>query len=236
MMPRTGQPVRRDVTMRSWSLFVRMKPEPELFDLDSGCIAGFLGSWGSDGVYVRTENSGWKYYAPGSANWDSFHQMVYRNHRANRVTRAELAKLGVAPPPSNPPAGATQATKWADNFTTELPLSEVPSRIVDIIRIRAPSPTRIYLVLKEDEYETGFGDGKWLYAESGFTNEEEARVHWDDLEEEALEKRKESSFWYTYTFKEVTLYVDDSGRRVIADLDIEPYEHYGLDDICRLLS
>ncbi|MBI2753730.1 MAG: hypothetical protein HYX46_09505 [Betaproteobacteria bacterium] len=205
----------------------------ELYETDSVVVA-FLGSWGSDGLLRHNGPSGWTFHPAGSVIWDSFHQGVYRNYKADRLTSEDLERRGIPPPPADQYSGAP-AVAWKDQFNAEIPLSAVPPGILDRLKEDASRERSVYLVLYEDVYETAFGDGCFLYPQAAFWTENEAQIYLRlRLAEES--ERPKNEVGYKYRLKEIRLRADETGQKLAAALDIETYEHYSVDDVVRLLA
>lgn len=83
-------------------------------------------------------------------------------------------------------------------------------------------PARVWILLEEDEYETKFGDGRFIYAKAAFWTESEARA------------RLTTGTGWICTVKAIDLVRDGDG--VAADLKLGPDEHYTLEKVVALLS
>jgi len=206
----------------------------ELYETDSENVVAFLGSWGSEGLLNFHERSGWTFHPAGSIAWDSFHQGVYRNHKAHRLTSVDLERRGIPAPPADR-YGRTPAVDWKDNFNAELPLSAVPPGILDRLRENGSRQSSVYLVLYEDVYETAFGDGCFWYLQGAFWTENEARIFLRlRLAQEA--ERPKNELGCKYRLKEIRLSADETEQKLAAALEIEKYEHYSVEDVVRLLA
>lgn len=206
----------------------------ELYETDSGVIVAFLGSWGSDGLLSFHERSGWTFHPAGSVAWDSFHQDVNRNFKANRLTSEDLERRGIPLPPADQYNG-TPAVAWKDQFNSEISLSAVPPGILDRLREDGTRQRSVYLVLYEDVYETAFGDGCFWYPQGAFWTENDAR-NFLRLRLAKESERPANALGYKYTLKEIRLRADETGQKLAAALDVESYEHYSVDDVVRLLA
>ena len=83
-------------------------------------------------------------------------------------------------------------------------------------------PARVWLLLEEDEYETKFGDGRFLYATAAFWTESEATA------------RMVTGTGFLLTVKPLDLVRDGDG--VAGDLKLVPDEHITLEKVIELLS
>ncbi len=202
----------------------------ELYETDSEVVVAFL----SDGLLRFHPGSGWTFHPAGSVAWDSFHQGVYRNPKANRLTSEDLERRGIPPPPADQYRGAP-AVAWKDQFNAELPLSAVPPGILDRLKEHGSRETSVYLVLYEDVYETAFGDGCYLYPQAAFWSEQEAQSFLQLCLKKESERPKDE-VGYKYRLKEIRFRTDETGQKLSADLNIETYEHYSVDDVVRLLA
>ncbi len=206
----------------------------ELYETDSEVVVAFLVSGGSGGLLRYDGRSGWTFHPAGSLVWDSFHQGVYRNHRASRLTSEDLERRGIPPPPADRYSGAP-AVAWKDQFNAEMSLSAVPPGILDRLTEDASRERSVYLVLYEDVYETAFGDGCFLYPQAAFWTENEARIFLR-LRLAKESERPKNEVGYKYRLKEIRLRADETGQKLSAALNIEIYEHYSVDDVVRLLA
>lgn len=87
-------------------------------------------------------------------------------------------------------------------------------------------PARVWILLEEDEYETRFGDGRFLYATAAFWTESEATARRANL--------KADGSGLLYTLKTLDLVRDGDG--VAGELQLGPDEHYTLEKVIELLS
>ena len=96
-------------------------------------------------------------------------------------------------------------------------------------------PARVWILLEEDEYETKFGDGRFLYAKEAFWTESEAAARLSNLEADDLEWRRFAT-GYSILYSLTTLDLVRDGDGVAADLQLGPDEHYTLEKVIQLLS
>ena len=122
---------------------------------------------------------------------------------------------------------------WKDNFATEISVSAVPAGILARLKEHASQHLSVYLVLYEDVYETVFGDGRFLYPEAAFWDEDAARSFLR-LRETAESKRPAGQLGYKYSLKVIQF--RESQGTLAATLNIEDYEHYSVEHIVRLLA
>lgn len=105
----------------------------------------------------------WEFLVPNTLRWDAAHQRTFGNHRVTRLFADQVAIL-----PAVPPVPEYTPVEWASNFqSVKLPVrSDYPriSACLDRHALEHPgSPLNLLLVLREDEYESMFGDGIFLY-------------------------------------------------------------------------
>ncbi|MBI2266401.1 MAG: hypothetical protein HYU64_14750 [Armatimonadetes bacterium] len=206
--------------------------ELEFYELEENILC-FLGTRGDRGILRSPGGGPWEYHPPGSLAHDSFHQQVYRNFKADLLTSKGLEERGILLPDTAAYEGSVQGVRWEDNFESEVELREVPPGLRPELGRGDGEPLDVYLVLLEDAYETGFGDGRYLYPVDAFRTKGEAMEEVKRIEREEEDPAKRE--WYRYSLKRVRLTLDEARQRVVADLGIEPYEHYSIRDVLRLL-
>lgn len=207
--------------------------DADFYELNESILI-FLGLRGSSGLWVYGSGGMWEFHAPGSLAWDGYHQETYRNMKADSIAREEIEKRGVTLPSLDVLPAHAPVRQWSDNFKHETRFSEVPRGLLRDLKQHAGEPMEAYLVLLEDLYETGLGDGKYLYPEA---------AHWTCLEAERDIKRRVNEEpdpakrqWYRYTVKNVVLLVSLAEQKVVLEPNIDRYEHYSIDDVLRLLA
>ena len=200
----------------------------EWYRTDSDIILGFCGKKGHKGVYryVLNWSDDWEFCPPGTRLWDRYHQMVYYQGRANFCTYKEL-KGEVPPLPRRfPPPKSYHVTDPPEIGTPNaLPGSSLFERVNSAPDKKLP----VYVVLKEDRYETVFGDGCFRNFESAFFDESSAQSH--------IENDFEPHEFIEFHIRRVYLMVKENG--VILDTKgakISPFDHFGLGQICDDLS
>lgn len=207
----------------------------EIFDIFSGPVVAFLGDYGLNGVLVYRPSEGWEFYNTGSTTWDAFHQTVYRNFRADSLTKLDLEERGIPYPPveqyKNQPI-----INWQDNFTSEISIGKISPRCLKLIRQWPLNKGIFYIVLEEDEYETSFGDGKFLDLKAAFWDKASAKKYMENKQRQGVLYRKKSEFWYKHSLKSVQAVFDSVNKKLFAELNIASYEHYSLDEILNHLE
>jgi hypothetical protein len=207
-----------------------MSKDFEIFKTYDDFVGIFLAQRGFDGVLVYRDNGSWTFYANGSVEYDSYHQAVYRNHRAGILTREQLSRLGI-PLPDFEQYRGLPSMRWEDNFPVSVAAAQVPARVRS--RLEA-GPRSACLVLLEDRYETALGDGKYLYPNAAFWDKSAAEQYVDEIKRSESDSAKRE--WYEYTLREIPLRMDPERGVVIAGLGPGPYEHFSIVDVVRLLE
>ncbi|MBI4678311.1 MAG: hypothetical protein HY748_12090 [Elusimicrobia bacterium] len=215
----------------------------EIYKTCSGTVVIFLGRHGSDGAMIYGADSGWKHHPHGSEAWDLMHQLVYRNFKADSLTREDMEKSGIPVPSIEEyPKPGARSIHWKENFNSKVPFKELPEKFLKKFKAWAVTNDRLALILHEDTYETGLGDGKSLDLETAWWDEASARKHLADLEKEtAAQARRQKAapkvygnpvfMWTKFSLKTIRVRADEAAQKIAADLDIGPYEHYSLDPI-----
>jgi hypothetical protein len=166
----------------------------------------------------------WEYVSGADDRWDAWHQEVYRNHRAQRRGPDDLARLGVPTPPPAPPIGSVPPTP-----PPQLRASAVP----DAVRRRlGGAPRTVFVLFEEDEYESCFGDGVFLYARAAFWEGDAARARLRELEA----SRPPEGLWYRFSIAEVALELDERHGALGSVLSLPPYARCRLDELVELLA
>jgi len=195
----------------------------EAFETFDDAILVFLGTFGAGGVLILRDGDRWDFFGEGSAEWDDWHQGVYRNGRAARLSPAALAARGIALPALDtyrrqPPG------QWTDRFPIEMPAGDAPGAVRTRV---AAGPLTVHLILFEDRYETSFGDGKFLYPEAAFEDAGQAEA-WVRAKVAGMSSPEERQ-WHAYTIKPVALRLDAARGLLVTDPQ-GPYERYGIRD------
>ncbi len=159
-----------------------MNPDTTFYD-DDGRFYAAVGPFGTDGLFSlrRGNKPKWQILTPNSQQWDSVSQALFRNQRGMVLKAAglppgtpELPELPPLPPPPPPPPPPS----WADNFN---PVNGFPSesfpRITATLETKNKHKTPVFIVLKEDAYESSMGDGRYDYFEAAFQSETEALAY-----------------------------------------------------------
>ena len=118
----------------------------------------------------------------------------------------------------------------------DVSLSELPRALLATLRSLPGTRAPVWLVFEEDEYETCFGDGRFLYPRAAFLSEAEAGACLKEKREEAARRKEPQTLSYRYSLKKVEIVRDESRNLLCADLRLESAERVSLPEIVRLLT
>jgi len=206
----------------------------DIFETFSDSIVIFLGERGGSGVLRLRDDGAWNFYNPGSQEWDYFHQLVYRNFKAQALAPEELARRGIVLPDLDAYVRQAVFVEWPKNFDGDISFDRVNTAVLGALLVKN-SPIAIFLVLSEDLYESAFGDGVARDAEAAFWDETAARAFIDRKNAENAARAKDQ-MGYAYSLKTISLSVDVAQKKIRAQLNIEKYEHYTLARTLELLG
>jgi hypothetical protein len=102
-------------------------------------------------------------------------------------------------------------------------MKDVPAALLAALRRLPGTRATVFLVLEEDEYETKFGDGRFLYAKAAFLDESAA----------AAVKAPKGMLFHRRT---VEIEREEARNQLVADLELGPNEHFTLEKVVQLLS
>jgi hypothetical protein len=139
------------------------------YDPDSGNLFAVVdgGIWG---LFASERTFGpWTFFSSDSPEYDAFHQKIFRQHKTEAVTPAELDP---APPPLPLPL-AVPVDGPGRGEDTDAPCGPYP-RLSRWARERGERGVTVYVVLSEDLYESACGDGRYLELETVTLSQQEA--------------------------------------------------------------
>jgi len=158
----------------------------------------------------------WKFLQPDSVTWDAVHQRVYRNFRADPISREKLP-ADLPPPP--------------DSIAPELLIPPPPPPEEIFLRADYPNldrrlqecdgTTPIFLVLQEDLYESAFGEGVFHYPE---------KVVFSDAEAYSLKAASDSV--YAYHVRAGLVWIDRD--RICCEVPGRLFDHFSIDVVLRM--
>lgn len=135
----------------------------EYFDLD-GPVVACVGERAFKGMYKFDPVSNtWELLDPSSEKFDTYHQAIYRNFRAEYLDSTALSKL--------PPLLAIVRPSTVQE-PNEFMKSDYP-KVAALIE-QVGGEHRIFIVLREDTYESSQGDGCFRYFDSAFLKSDDA--------------------------------------------------------------
>jgi hypothetical protein len=118
-----------------------------------------------------------------------------------------------------------------------LPLADVPRPLLARLRSLPGTRVAVYVILEEDEYESKFGDGRFLYPRAAFWGETAARAAMARMQSEDAARRKEADVLGSlYRMKTVEIVREEAHNRLVTAVQPDPIEHYSLADLLKLLA
>lgn len=105
-------------------------------------------------------------------------------------------------------------------------MKDIPPALLAALRRLPGTKATVHIILEEDEYESKFGDGRFLYPKAAFLEEGAAAAHQKRLATKGM----------VYHLKTVEIEREESKNRITAELRLESCEEYGLADVLRLLA
>ena len=114
-----------------------------------------------------------------------------------------------------------------------LSMSEIPPQLLARLRkAKGGLPVDLHLVLAEDDYETKYGDGRFLYLKAVSFDAASAKARKERLEKENLEtlEKKKATVGYTYHLRTTRIILNEHRQEVMTESGYPPQ------DIIRLLG
>ena len=114
-----------------------------------------------------------------------------------------------------------------------LSMSAIPPQLLAKLRkARGGHPVEVHLVLSEDDYETKYGDGRFLYLKAVFFDAASAKARKERLEKENLEtlEKKKATVGYTYHLRTTRVILNEHRQEIMTESGYPPQ------DIIRLLA
>ena len=106
----------------------------------------------------------WEILGNEDGRWDSAHQRIYRNCRADKILRDDLPAHFPVPPDSIPPEALMPVVNQAQKISD----ADDYSALIRYIEGLEEKALSVYLVLYEDKYESVAGDGEFHYPQEIF--------------------------------------------------------------------
>jgi hypothetical protein len=203
------------------------KPPIEWYECDNDLILGFCGYRGDQGVYCYWLNRSdkWQFCPAETKAWDFYHQKVYLQGRADRIEFGTLVGRVPSLPAQFPPPEKYHVTDPPEPYTPNvLPESKIFEKVKYAPTRRVP----VYVVLREDMYESMVGNGIFRYFESAFFEQTAA---------ESYIKTLESKGGYSYHIREVYLTISGNVVALVTKgCDLSPFDHFTRQQICDELA
>jgi len=196
---------------------------------DEDLILGCCGPFGGLGIYRHRigGGGGWEFCPPETRAWDGHHQWIYLQGRA---VRCELPS-GVPPlPASFPPS----RDSWiADPPERLSPSAEPGSPVFERVRSAPGCRLRVFVVLREDAYESAFGDGIFRYFDSAHLDRAAAESRIAARKASDDDSRPSAQLPYRYHLREADLVITDGRVRIDASTsERSPFDHFTAGEVC----
>ena len=187
-------------------------------------ILGFCGFKGSIGVYrfFLDHSKEWEFCPPETKLWDRYHQKVYFQGKADFIDFSDVAdRVPLIPAEFPPPFNLHIADPPEATTPNVLPGSGLFERVNALLDKRLS----VYIVLKEDTYESAVGDGIFRYFESAFFDQKEAEAN--------IRKELKPGGFYLFHIRKVSLTI--SNNELFLDIngcDLSPFDHFTRQEVC----
>jgi hypothetical protein len=204
----------------------RETPEIVFYRSDD-LIMGFLGHFGSAGVWRNFlgDPSDWGFCPPESKAWDWYHQMVFRQGRAQPCDWADIADRLPPVPDGVPPPEKYHLPEPPEPEARQAKAGSKLSAHVAAAGGRLP----IYVVLYEDCYESAFGDGVFRNFDGAFFDESAAQAY---IAKKIKRVARESRNMVAYHLRTMHLEVRDGNLALDSDgAGLSPFDHLTLSDV-----
>jgi hypothetical protein len=162
----------------------------------------------------------WEFIDPRSIRWDAVHQRIYRNGRADKISREDLPANFPPPPDFIPP----EAINLPPLPNEPQLLAETYPAVTKYFGTLENKSVEIYVVLIEDLYESELGDGKFHYLDSIFLDQATA--------EEYCTKSKTDNDAYHLRKCRVEL----DGAVILCQLSKQPFDHLSGLEVLKLMN
>jgi len=195
-------------------------------------IEYYYDSWDTGNYYVciarmyifaangRAESPQWELLSDEDGRWDSAHQRIYRNSRADKILRDDLPAHFPPPPNSIPPEALIPVV----NRPPETFPSDDYAALTRHIESLKEKTLRVYLVLFEDKYESLVGDGEFHYPQDAFVDRVSAKRF-----------MRKGSQAYKYHLRELSIRLRD-GVLDCPDLELMMFDHFSGKDVLSMAN
>lgn len=193
-------------------------------------VLGYCGVAGNQGVYRfwLDHSDEWQFFPAETENWDYYHQMIFRSCRGDDCKFGDIVDQVPSLPAEFPPP---------DKYHVKDPI-EIPVFPSDDLlkKVRAAPDERlpVYVLLKEDPYETSFGDGIFRNFESAYLDEDAAKARIQQLLREppriTIESNDPTDTRFVHDIhyiRKVYLALSEGALTLdTEDCDLSPYDHF----------
>jgi len=162
----------------------------------------------------------WEFIDPRGIRWDAVHQRIYRNGRADKVSKEDLPANFPPPPDSIPPEAINLPP-----LPKEAPLlAETYPTVTKYLGTFQNHSVEIYAVLIEDLYESDHGDGEFHYPDSIFIDEATAQEYCN----------KSKTEYDTYHLRKCRVKLD--GVSIFCELSLQSFDHLSGREVLKLMT
>ena len=195
-------------------------------DFDTDAVYACVGPMAAEALFrlrdPAASGAQWEFLVPNSPAWDAIHQRIYRNPRVDEVSPGEFP----APLPPLPEIPRGPFPDWKTYYLPAQPIhaSRFPS-VARFLEARDPKTAPVFIVLREDTYETMLGDGEFHYFQDVFLTEEHAQRHLEQARSE----------WERPHLRMMTIRLD-SGEFTFPDFNPQLFDRYRMEDVLAALE
>ena len=187
---------------------------------DSSCFFVCIDRYYIFAADSKSKSTKWEFIDPRGIRWDAVHQRIYRNGRADKVSKEDLP-ANFPPPPDSIPREAINLPP----LPKEAPLlAETYPAVIKYLGTFQNHSVEIYVVLVEDLYESDHGVGEFHYPDSIFLDEATA--------EEYCNKSKTEND--AYHLRKCRVKVD--GLAISCELYLQSFDHVTDREVLKLLT
>ena len=187
---------------------------------DSSCFFVCIDKYYIFAADRKSKSPKWEFIDPRGIRWDAVHQRIYRNGRADKVSKEDLPANFPPPPDSIPPEAINLPP-----LPKETPLlAETYPAVTEYLGTFQNHSVEIYVVLFEDLYESELGDGKFHYPDCIFLDEATAEAYCNKskTENDAYHLRK--------------CRIKVHGLAILCELSLQSFDHVTDRQVLKLLT
>ena len=187
---------------------------------DSNCFFVCIDRYYIFAADRKSKSPKWEFIDPRGIRWDAVHQRIYRNGRADKISKEELP-ANFPPPPDAIPPEAIQLPPLPNEGPL---LATTYPTVTNYLTTFEDQSVEVYVVLIEDLYESEFGDGKFHYPDSIFLDEATAQEYCNNL--------KTDNHAYHHRKCRIKLY----GLALLCELSVQSFDHITSSDLLKLMT